>query len=282
MKRKALGRGLGLSALVPSEAREKTGILEIDIEAIAPNRFQPRQVFDQKALESLAVSLKHHGLIQPIVVRLKENGAYELISGERRWRAARIAGFLKIPAIVKAVEDRQMMEWALLENLQREDLNPIEKAQAYERLISQFSLTQESIAGRMGIDRSSVSNFLRLLQLPKKLWGEIAQGRLTMGHAKALLSLDKETLQLKLALEIIAHHLSVRQAEKAAQALKKGATQKKSAPASPPDSEVVVVEDRLRRALGTKVRLMAHGDGGEIRITYFSLDDLERILAILS
>jgi len=166
----SLGKGLGLSALVPTEGKENAGILEIGVKEIRPNRYQPRQVFDRQALESLAASLKNHGMIQPIVVRRGEGESYELISGERRWRAAKLAGFSKIPAIVKSVEDRQLMEWALLENLQREDLNPIEKAQAYERLISQFSLTQEAIASQMGMDRSSVSNFLRLLQLPSELW----------------------------------------------------------------------------------------------------------------
>lgn len=281
MKRQALGRGLGLSALVPTEENEKAGLLEISVKEITPNRYQPRQAFDQQGLESLAASLKNHGLIQPIIVR-KENGErYELISGERRWRAAQIAGFLKIPAIVKTVEDRQLMEWALLENLQREDLNPIEKAQAYNRLISQFSLTQEAIANRMGIDRSSVANFLRLLQLPKELWKEIAQGRLTMGHAKALLSLDRKDLQIRLAVEIVAKKMSVRQAEKVAQEIKKGPPTKKKDPASiKPD--VVILEDRLRRAFGTKVRLIPQGNGGEIRIFYYSLDDLERILETLS
>jgi len=281
MTRQALGKGLGLSALVPTEDKGKEGVLEINIGDIAPNRFQPRQVFDQKALGSLAASIKSNGLIQPIVVRKGDDGTYELIAGERRWRAAQLAGYLKIPAIVKRAEDRQLMEWALLENLQREDLNPIEKAQAYERLISQFSLTQETIATRMGIDRSSVSNFLRLLQLPKELWNEIAGGRLTMGHAKAILSLEKKAEQLRLAAKVIAKKMSVRQAEAAAQEIKKGETKKKPLMASSAP-EVLVVEERLRRALGTKVRLIPQGKGGEIRVSYYSLDDLDRILEALS
>ncbi len=279
MTRQALGKGLGLSALVPTEDKGRDGVLEINVADIGPNRFQPRQVFNKKALESLAASLKSNGLIQPIVVRKGEAGAYELIAGERRWRAAQMAGFLKIPAIVKSAEDRQLMEWALLENLQREDLNPIEKAQAYERLISQFSLKQEAIAERMGIDRSSVSNFLRLLQLPKELWNEIAGGRLSMGHAKAILSLDKKAAQLSLAAEIVAKKMSVRQAEKAAQTLKKGQAKKSAQPTTP---EVSMLEERLRQTLGTKVRLIPHGKGGEIRVTYYSLDDLDRILETLS
>jgi len=283
MARKALGRGfgergLGLSALVPIDEDNKETVLEIDLDRLVPNRYQPRQVFDQVELDSLATSLKSNGLIQPIVVRKGEEGAYELISGERRWRAAGIAGFSKITAIVKEVSDAQLMEWALLENIQREDLNPIEKAQAYERLISEFSLSQEAIAGRMGIDRSSVSNFLRLLQLPSVLWEDLSANRLTMGHAKALLSLEKENDQLGLALEIKARKLSVRQVESAVKQIKEGVTKKRERPATAIDPNISVLEDRLRSALGTKVRLIPQGTGGEIRISYYSLNDLDRIL----
>lgn len=284
MARKALGRGfgekgLGLSALVPLETGHDDSVLEIELDRLEPNRYQPRQVFDQKELNALAASLKSNGLIQAIVVRKGEKGRYELISGERRWRAARIAGFSKITAVVKEVSDAQLMEWAILENIQREDLNPIEKAQAYERLVSEFSLSQEEIAAKMGIDRSSVSNFLRLLQLPRVLWEDLSANRLTMGHAKALLSLDKETDQLRLATEIKSMQLSVRQVEGAAKQIKAGRTKKKDRSTTTViDPDVAALEDRLRRALGTKVRLIPQGRGGEIRISYYSIDDLDRIL----
>jgi ParB family transcriptional regulator, chromosome partitioning protein len=291
MARKALGRGfgekgLGLSALVPEE-NTKDSVIEIDLNRLVPNRYQPRQVFDQKELHSLAASLKSNGLIQAIVVRKGDAGTYELISGERRWRASKIAGFSKISAIVKDVSDAQLMEWALLENIQREDLNPIEKAQAYERLVLEFSLSQEAIAERMGIDRSSVSNFLRLLQLPEALWKDVSENRLTMGHAKALLSLNQEEDQLRLASEIKAKKLSVRQVESLAKQIKTGKTKeegKKKGTGSTVsiDADVSMLEDSLRRALGTKVHLIPKGSGGEIRISYYSLSDLDRILEIVT
>lgn len=286
MTRKALGKGFqgkGLGALVPTMEADLPGLLSIEIARIRANRYQPRQVFDEAALESLAASLKQHGLIQPITVRKAEAGRYELISGERRWRAAKLAGLSTIPAILKEVGDQELMEWALLENLQREDLNPIEKAKAYENLIAEFSLTQEAIASRMGINRSSVSNFLRLLHLPPELWDEISEGRLSMGHAKVLLSLESQSEQLKLAHEITSRGISVRQAEAAVHRIKKQPVVKKSA-VKPlgQDIDLVAVEDRLRRSLGTKVKLSQQGNAGEIRISYYSLNDLDRILDKLS
>jgi len=283
MKRKALGRGLGLSALVPTEKDQEGGVLALDIGEIIPNRYQPRQNFQQEALESLATSLKQLGLIQPIIVRKKDGGHFELIAGERRWRAAKIAGLSKIPAVVRDVEDQELMEWALLENIQREDLNPIEKARAYERLVSQFSLTQEAIAQRMGIDRSSVSNFMRLLQLPPELWEDIAKERLTMGHAKALLSLGEKTAQLQLAAKIKIKKLSVRQVESLVQETKAGLTERQPKVRAPLNADQLAVEARLRLSLGTKVRLVPQDKKtGEIRIAYYSLDDLDRILEILA
>ncbi|MBI3804018.1 MAG: ParB/RepB/Spo0J family partition protein [Nitrospirae bacterium] len=283
--RKALGKGLGLGALVPPAPPvepAKGEVREIAIGKIIPNRYQPRQHFDPDALAQLAASLKSHGLIQPITVRKEENGQFELIAGERRWRAAQLAGFSVIPALVKTVREQELMEWALLENVQREDLNPIEKAQAYARLTSEFSLTQEAIAGRMGIDRSSVANFLRLLQLPEKLWGAIANGTVTMGHAKALLSLERKEDQLRLAEEIQSKGWSVRQVEAIVQKLKgeKRAEGTQAREISSP--EVAELEGRLRQALGTKVRLAHHGKKGEIRIEYYSLEDLDRLLEKLT
>lgn len=282
MQRKALGKGLGLTALVPPAEPPKGEVREIDIGKIIPNRYQPRQYFDPEALAALAASLKSHGLIQPITVRKEENGRFELIAGERRWRAAQLAGLAAIPAIVKPVQDQELMEWALLENVQREDLNPIEKAQAYQRLISEFSLTQEAIAARMGIDRSSVANFLRLLLLPEPLWGLIADGALTMGHAKALLSLERKEDQLRIAREIKAKGWSVRQVEALVQKMKREARPEPSRTPQPASPESAELESRLRHALGTKVRLVQQGKGGEIRIEYYSLEDLDRILERLT
>lgn len=283
--RKALGKGFqgkGLGALVPTIEADLPGLLSIEIARIRANRYQPRQIFDAAALESLAASLKQHGLIQPITVRKAEAGRYELISGERRWRAAKLAGLSTIPAILKDVGDQELMEWALLENLQREDLNPIEKAKAYEKLIAEFSLTQEAIASRMGINRSSVSNFLRLLHLPPVLWDEISKGHLSMGHAKVLLSLESQSEQLKLAHEITSRGISVRQAEAAVHRIKKQPVVEKAAKPLSQNIDLVAVEDRLRRSLGTKVKLSQQGNAGEIRISYYSLNDLDRILEKLS
>lgn len=282
MKRKALGKGLGLSALVPNKSDEKGTVLDLGIDLIVPNRHQPRKSFSQDALKSLAASLKQHGLMQPVLIREEENGRHELISGERRWRAAQMAGFKKIPAIVKQVNDQELMEWAVLENIQREDLNPIEKAKAYSRLSAQFSLTQEAIALRMGIDRSSVANFLRLLQLPVELWEEVAENRLSMGHAKALLSLGEKDAQILLAEEIKSKGMSVRQAENAVQKIKKEISTKPGKTPPAIDANMTMVEDRLRHSLGTKVRLIQQGTGGEIRISYYAVGDLERILEKLT
>lgn len=298
MERKALGKGFmdesmpgrGLAALVPQsglvpgtspqETAPQEGVQQIPIDSIFPNRYQPRQTFSHEALESLSASLKQHGLIQPITVRPEGDGKFELIAGERRWRASQMAGFTTIPALVRKIDDRGLMEFALLENLQREDLNPIEKAQAYAKLLSQFSLTQEEISAQIGIDRSSVANFLRLLQLPKVLWEDLAQGGLTLGHAKALLSLDHESDQIALAQQIKAETLSVRQTEalvknRKAGILPQGARKSASKMASP---EVDEIENRLRIALGTRAVLKPRGTKGEIRIEYYSLDDLDRIL----
>ncbi len=284
MQRKALGRsfmeeglkGKGVAALVPTVTPEKEEIREIPIEDIIPNRYQPRQSFDPAGLDALADSLKKHGLIQPISVRDAEGGKFELIAGERRFRAASLAGFSKIPAIIKRVQEGDLMEWALLENLQREDLNPIEKAHAFSRLLTQFSLTQERVAEKMGMDRSSVANFLRLLQLPQELWEDLSHGDLSMGHAKVLLSLEQKEAQIALAGEIKTKGLSVRQAERLVSDLNK-VKRVRSIPASPLP-EITEVENRLRLALGTKVHVRAHGERGEIRIEYYSLDDLDRIL----
>ncbi len=281
MPRKAIGPGLGragqgIAALFPTAPGET--VRQIALGQIRPNRHQPRQQFSKEGLASLAESIRQHGLLQPILVQADGEGTFELIAGERRWRAAKIAGLSQVPAIVKVASDRDRMEWALLENVQREDLNPLEKAEGYAKLIAEFSLTQEAIAARMGIDRSSVANFLRLLHLPKRVWPDLAEGRLSMGHAKVILSLEKETDRIALAQQIISLGWSVRQAESFVR-------QEKRPDAPPParqDPATTEVETRLRHALGTRVRLLHRGKQGEIRIAYHSLDELDRLLEQLT
>ncbi len=293
MLRKALGHGLaerelgkGLAALLPDPSftvdatgHALGGITQIPIDKIVPNRYQPRKHFDPAKLSQLADSLKRHGLIQPIMVKAKENDRFELIAGERRWRASQLAGFSKIPAIIKDVQPQEMVEWALIENLQREDLNPLEKANAYAKLTSDFSLTQETVAARVGIDRSSVSNFLRLLQLPKEIWPCLEDGTVTMGHAKALLMLKSRSDQVRLARDIQSRTLSVRETEAWVKKMPGGANRKAHGVSSRRnDADIAAVEDRLRFSLGTRVRLVEHKKGGEIRISYASPNDRERIL----
>ncbi len=287
MRRKALGQdfsnpaeqGKGWAALFPSEVGE--GLRQIDLDAIVPNRYQPRRTFSEEALQTLAASLKQHGLVQPVTVRPEVAGKFELIAGERRWRAARLAGFSKIPAIVKEAQQQELMEWALLENLQREDLNPIEKAEAYGRLISDFSMTQESIAARIGMDRSSVANFLRLLQLPKALWDDVADGRLTPGHAKAILSLEGESARLHAAAQIKHQALSVRQAESWVRRNKKGPLRGQKSPVQS-DPNRSDLEQQLRRALGTRVRITEQSGKGTIQIEYYSQQELGRLFEKLT
>jgi len=302
MSRKALGTGLGLSALLspttvgrqetfstgepaifspattgPGRSLPAKGLA---VDRIVPNRYQPRVYFDEARLNALSKSIKRHGFIQPIVVRPLSDGKYELIAGERRWRAARLGGISEIPAMIREIDDQAAMEYALLENLQREDLNPIERAQAYSRLLAEFSLTQEDVSEKVGIDRSSVANTLRLLQLPEPLWKDIAEGLISMGHAKVLLSLETQKLQLQFAEEIKSKGLSVRQLTMMVKMSPKkvNTVAKVMDRKSTPDT--LHLENRLLHALGTKVRVVPAGRGtsGEIKIEYYSLDDLDRII----
>jgi ParB family chromosome partitioning protein len=299
MQRKALGQGmgggtdgtqrigLGLSALMPplpeKYAQNSTPInpLQIDIDKIIPNRYQPRETFDKEGLAQLAQSIKTYGVIQPIVVRSQSDGRFELIAGERRMRAALIAGLSKIPATIATIDDKTSMEQALLENIQREDLNPIEQAKGFARLLSEFSLTQEMIAERIGINRSSVANTLRLLYLPESLWEEIAKGVISQGHAKVILSLPTEALQIQVAEEIKAKGLSVRQTEVLTKTIVTKKSPRQKGIGGNVSLEVKNLENRLQQALHTKVHIAPSGAGktkGEIKIAYYSLDDLDRIL----
>ncbi len=277
MQKQALGKGLG--ALIPDlsvlndKERKALGIAEIELDKIVPNEYQPRKTFQDDAMKELAASIKEHGVIQPIIVhRIGTN--YGLIAGERRWRASRLAGLKTIPALVKEATKRELIEQALIENIQREDLNPLEAAEAYKRLQDEFKLTQEDLAKRVGKERSTVTNFLRILSLPKEVKHELAAGNLSMGHAKALLSMERVRDQLQAAQMIVKKGLSVREAEALAGKLKNPAKEKKPKVSH----ELKSVEDKLRKSLGTKVSITATAKGGRIVIDYYSNEELDRIL----
>ena len=276
-----LGRGLGalLSSPGPASSTEALGAatVELAIDAIAPNPQQPRKDFDDKALRDLATSLRQSGVLQPVVVRRLGDG-YQLIVGERRWRAAKLAGITRIPAVIREVSDAQSLELALVENLLREDLNPMEEAEAYQRLLAEFGWTQEELAQRVARDRSSVANCLRLLKLPELIQADLRAGRLTMGHARALLSLDSPAQQLRLREEILAHSWSVRTTEEGVQA-KRARPVRRQLRRSP---ELAAVEDALRVALATRVRLVGSERTGRIEIAYSSREELDRLAELIT
>ena len=277
MQKQALGKGLGalipdLSALDEKE-RKSLGILDIELDKLVPNEYQPRKVFNDEKLKELAASIKVQGVIQPIIVhRIGTN--FGLIAGERRWRAARLAGLKTVPALVREASKRELIEQALIENIQREDLNPLEAAEAFKQLQDEYKLTQEDLAKRVGKERSTITNFLRLLGLPKEIKQHIAAGALNMGHAKALLSLERLRDQMFAANQIVKKALSVREAEALAAQLKKPVQEKKARAGS----EFKAIEERLRKSLGTKVSITARARGGKIVIEYYSNEELERIL----
>lgn len=290
-KRKGLGKGLnaligGASLDAPKAERETpvqggpaaaladgSQLIELDPSAIEPNPKQPRRVFEEEALQELADSIRRDGVQEPVLVR-KVGEKYELVSGERRVRASVMADLKVIPAVVREVSDRDMLRLGLIENIQRENLNPVETAQAYEELIQEFSWTQEQLAEEVGKKRVTVTNTLRLLNLPEVIQEQIADGSLTMGHAKALLTLETQAAQIAAARKIIAQGLNVRQAEKLA-------ADAKPRPRKPveKDPNIRQLEDSLRQSLGTKVSLRTQSNGrGRIEIEYFNLDELERLL----
>lgn len=279
MNRKALGRGLG--ALLSSDRTIDLGAepSEVEIDSIVPGSMQPRTRFDEASLESLAESIRAHGIVQPLLVRRREEG-YELIAGERRWRAARLAGVTRVPVLVKDVPDDSLLEIALIENIQRENLNPIEEAQAYKKLIETVGLTQEALASRVGRDRTYITNYLRLLKLPDDVQQLVIDGRLSMGHARALLALDHPDLQRRIARQIIDGGLSVRATEQLVQR----ATQEKPKRPSPQsvDPNIKAAETKLRRALGTRVKILQAADGkGKLEISFFNTQDLDRLYSLL-
>jgi len=273
MNRRGLGRGLG--ALLSATPAEGEHLLEIGLDEIAPNPLQPRRSFDPIALDELAQSLKSAGMIQPVVVR-RVGTSYELIAGERRWRAARQAGIDRIPALVRDVTDAESLELALIENLLREDLNPVDEAEAYQKLLAEFGWTQEELATRVGKDRSTINNGLRLLRLPAVIQQDLRAGRLTMGHARALLALTGEVDQLRLRDEILAHSWSVRATEASVEQRRtvRPTARHRSA-------EIKALEDAIQRAVMTRVRIVGGAKHGRIEISYATADELERLTELL-
>lgn len=274
MAHEVLGRGLG-ALFEGADVAGDAELLQLPLAQVEPNPYQPRQQFDPQGLQELADSIKQQGLIQPIVVR-RWHEAFQLVAGERRLRAARVAQLEMIPALVKKASDREMLEFALLENLQREDLNPMDEARAYQRLLKEFRLRQGEIAQRVGKDRSSVANMVRLLQLPASIQADVEAARLSMGHARALLALDSETAQQRLRDQIISEGLSVRATEERVRRQKQGATGVREKPLY-----VLTAEDTLRRHLGARVAIKPGRRSGKIEITYQGEQDLQRLLDLL-
>ncbi|NGQ96082.1 ParB/RepB/Spo0J family partition protein [Brevibacillus sp. SYP-B805] len=274
------GLGKGLGALISSNLGEEGDqVAEILINEIRPNPYQPRKEFAPEAIAELAESIKEHGIIQPLIVRKSIKG-YELVAGERRLRAAKEAGLKKVPVVVKPYTDQQLMEIALIENLQRENLNPIEEAEAYEKLINHYSYTQEELAKKIGKSRPHVTNILRLLQLPAALRELVASSALSMGHARALLPIENEKQQLQLANDVVKKGLSVRQLEELVKGLNVSRETKKKK-ALKKESAIIQMEERLRSRLGTSVRIHKGAKKGKIEIEFYSSDDLQRLLDIL-
>jgi len=272
MKKKALGKGL--KAFIPEEYAilKEERYAELDIEQIKPNPLQPRLKFDRESIDELAHSIKESGILQPIVV-IQDKSYYKIIIGERRWRAAQKAGLKKIPAVIRSMAKFKQLETSLVENLQREDLNPLEVALAYKKLIQELNYTQQDIADKVGKDRTSVANYLRLLNLPKEIHNNLAERKISMGHARTLISLENSRLQISLARQIIQKQLSVRDVEKIIQKIKHPTPSKKG---QLPDPDLMALQEELIRLLGTKVSISGSQKKGVIKIHYFSTDDLNR------
>lgn len=282
------GLGKGLSALIPVAPPQSVQSTtsddrktEVDIDRISPSPFQPRRAFDETKLQELVMSIRNQGIIQPLVVRPKGE-RFELIAGERRWRAAMKAGLTRVPVVVREASDHDALQLALIENLQREDLNPVEEATGYRRLQEEFTWSQEEVAEKVGKSRPAVANALRLLSLPSEVQQEVAAGNLPAGQARALLGLQSEAVIMTAYREVIARALSTRETEKLVRNLKLGRRRRRESPAVDPDLRSLV-ED-LQRALGTKIRVLpkARSNKGKIEIEYYSLPDLERIIGTMT
>ena len=265
--------GKGLEALIPEKGEE---LIYLDIDRIFPGEQQPRKAFRDDSLKELAVSIKEKGVLQPVIVSRVGDGTFRLVTGERRWRAASLAGLKKIPALVRDVASKDSLEIALIENIQREDLNPIETAEAFRKLTTDFNLTQEELSDKVGKDRATIANYLRLLKLPEEVKSLIYNGSLSMGHAKALLAIEGRASQIEAARKIIKKGFSVREAE----ALTKKGTKPKKVRITK-DPQISSLEEKLIRSLGTKVKILHKGKKGKIEIEYYSLEELDRLLEIL-
>lgn len=276
MQRKALGKGLG--ALIPVEEGATVGVMEVSVDQIRPNPFQPRRSFAPERLEELAESIRARGVLSPVILRRWGDG-YELVAGERRWRAAKAAGLKTIPALIQEVSSDEVLEIALIENLQREDLNPLEEAEAYQRLMQEHGLTQEEISRRVGKDRASIANTLRLLNLPPQLKEDLLAGRITMGHARALLALGGEARQLRARALVLSKGLSVRQTEELVRKQTRTHSSSRKPNSTPPQWRSI--QDDLQRRLSTKVRLVKGRGKGKVEIEFYSEADLERIWRII-
>jgi ParB family transcriptional regulator, chromosome partitioning protein len=286
-RKPALGKGL--SALIPDAPDALSApraSLDVDIDLLTPNDYQPRTHVDDERLQDLARSIQANGIIQPIVVRRSEDGRYHIIAGERRWRAAQAAGLHKVPVVVKDIgpaEKKRRLEMALIENIQRENLNPIEEAQAYQKLVDEFGLKQEDVAAQVGKDRSSVANTLRLLKLTEEVRAEVAAGRLSMGHARAIVGLTSDAEQRRIARDVLSRQLSVRETEAI---VKKAASPAAAEPgprqAKAKDVHTRAAEEQLRLAIGTAVEIKRRGKGGTVEIAFASEDELQRIYEYLT
>src|SRR5215207_222841 len=287
MTRRALGPGL--SALLPDKpATTSEEMVEIDLDLIEPNNFQPRTSFDEERLEQLAQSIRANGIIQPLLVRRLSTDRYQLVAGERRWRAAQRAGLQRVPAVVRAIPDDKLLELALIENIQRQELNAIEEAHAYKRLIETLGLTQETVAQRVGRDRTFVTNYLRLLRLPEDLQKLVEENQISMGHARALLGIDDVEKQRQVAQLIIDRGLSVRETERTIKHIiagrEKEETESSSLQFKVDDANIRSAETKLRRRFGTRVRILSNpsGVGGKVEIQYYDNNDLQRVYELLS
>jgi ParB family transcriptional regulator, chromosome partitioning protein len=283
MARQTLGRGL--SALLGEEKPSvaESNSIELDIDLIDPNPAQPRTSFDEAALDELSRSIRANGVVQPIVVR-RAGSRYQIVAGERRWRASQRAELRRIPAVIKDVPDEKLLELALVENIQRQELNPIEEAKAYRKLIENIGLTQERVAEQLGKDRTVITTSLRLLRLPTPVQQMIEDGRLSAGHGRALLMVQSPEEQIQVARQACESNLSVRETERVAKGVGRSSSGSRSEPGRAADPNIRAAETRLMRALNTNVRIVPArgGSGGKIEVEYYSLDDLERIYEVVT
>jgi ParB family chromosome partitioning protein len=273
--KKGLGKGLG--ALIASAESEDSGVRELRINEVEPNSGQPRKHFNDEKLAQLAESIKQHGVVQPLIVQ-RDGNTYKIVAGERRWRASRLAGLQNVPVIIRDLSNKQVMEIALIENLQREDLNPIEEAEAYERLMEEFGMTQEEISATVGKSRPAIANSVRLLSLQDKIKNMVISGEISSGHARTILSIEDREIQLKAVEEVVKKELNVRETELLVKRLTTKKAGKKSKAA---DIEHLALEERFREIFGTKVKIINNKKNGKILIEYYSIDELDRIINIV-